>query len=80
MTPPVAFDEDTWAEDMRRASPGAREIAAEARRTYEADGVPVRELRRSETEGRDGNSLEHCVKVYVPAPIGPHGMVLSNRP
>lgn len=54
MSQPVAFDEDTWAEDMRRASPAAREIAAQARRAYEADGVPVRELRRCETEGPDG--------------------------
>jgi hypothetical protein len=74
-TPPVAFDEDAWADDLRRASREARQVAERARRTYETDGVPIAELRRCETDATDGTSLEHCVKVYIPAPIGPHGMV-----
>jgi len=79
-TPPVAFDEDAWFADMRRASAGARKIAEQVREGYESSGVPVSELRRCGVDARDGTSLEHCVKVYIPAPIGPHGMVFRNRP
>ena len=76
MTPPVAFDDDAWSEDLRRASRQARLVAERTRATYERDGVPVAELRRCDAEGPDGTWLEHCFKVYLPAPVGPHGMVL----
>lgn len=32
-------------------------------------------LRRCEAEGRDGTRLAACVKVYLPPPAGPFGMV-----
>jgi hypothetical protein len=42
---------------------------------YESDGVPIDELRACDPEGPGGTQLERCMKVYVPAPSGPHGMV-----
>ena len=75
MTPPIVFDDAAWATDIRRASREARRIAERTRAVYERDGVPVAELRSCAAEGPDGTSLEHCVKVYLPPPVGPHGMV-----
>ena len=76
-TPPVVFDAALWAEDMIRASAAARDVAGAARRAFEADGVPIDQLRPCEAEGTDGTSLPHCVKVYLPPPAGHHGMVLD---
>jgi hypothetical protein len=46
-----------------------------ARADYEAGGVLVGALRACDPEGPGGTALESCVKVYLPAPAGPHGMV-----
>lgn len=76
-TPPVTFDDAAWAEDMKRASATARRSATAARAQYESGGVPLAELRACAPEGPGGTQLERCVKVYVPAPAGPHGMVFQ---
>jgi hypothetical protein len=71
------FDDAAWAEDMRRASAGTRHVAAHARRAFEADGVPIDQLKACQPEGGDGTQLPNCVKVYIPALTGPHGMVFE---
>lgn len=47
-----------------------------ARAEYETGGVLYTELRACAAEGPGGTSLPACMKVYVPPPAGPHGMVL----
>ncbi len=76
-SPPVVFDDAAWAEDLARASAAGREVAEAARRQYEQDGVALGELRACDPEGPDGTRLAHCVKVYLPAPHGRHGMVFT---
>jgi len=74
-TPPVIFGSAAWAEDLLRASAGAQQVAQTARAEFERSGVEVADLRACQAEGPDGTRLENCVKVYLPAPAGPHGMV-----
>lgn len=79
-TPPVVFDEAAWAEDMLRASATGRSVAHQAREEFESRGVLIDRLKACEPEGADGTQLPGCVKVYLPAPGGPHGMVFEiNR-
>jgi len=75
-TSPVVFDSGFWNEDMRRATSAGRRVALAARAEYETAGVAFDELRACSTEGPGGTSLPGCMKVYVPPPAGPHGMVL----
>jgi hypothetical protein len=77
MTPPVVFDDIAWAEDLLRASATARRVGTEARGEFETKGVPIAQLKACEPEGPAGTRLPHCVKVYLPAPEGPHGMVFE---
>jgi hypothetical protein len=77
MTPPVVFDDTAWAEDLLRASGTARRVATEARVEFETNGVSIPQLKACEPEGPAGTRLPHCVKVYLPAPDGPHGMVFE---
>lgn len=74
---PVAFDDDTFGEDLRRASEFGTEVAETTRARYERDGVPADQLRKCEAEGSDGTSLPRCLKVYLPVPAGPFGMVFQ---
>ncbi len=76
-TPPVAFDDAAWVEDMTRATTAGRRAAMAARAEYESSGVPLEELRACDPEGPGGTQLNRCMKVYVPAPVGPHGMVFQ---
>jgi hypothetical protein len=76
-TPPVVFDDATWVEDMKRATAAGRRAAMGARAENESAGVPIDELRACDPEGPHGTQLKRCMKVYVPAPAGPHGMVLQ---
>lgn len=76
-TPPVQFDRAAWEEDLRRASTSGRATAEEARREYEGRGVPIGQLKVCDAEGSDGTQLPNCLKVYLPAPDGPHGMVFE---
>lgn len=72
---PVAFDELAWQEDLRKASKSARRIAGETRSRLEREGQPVDALFACVEEARDGTSLPGCVKVYIPPPGGPLGLV-----
>ena len=76
-TPPVVFDEAAWAADLLRASATGRPVATAARNEFETNGVPIEHLNACEPEGPAGTRLPHCVKGYLPAPDGPHGMVLE---
>ena len=76
-TPPVSFDEAAWAEDLLRSSATGRRVATGARNDFETNGVPIGQLKACEPEGPAGTRLPHCVKVYLPAPDGPHGMVFE---
>jgi hypothetical protein len=76
----VVFDDAFWLDDLARTDTPGRRVAEDARRQFEADGVPVAELRACDAEGRDGTRLPGCVKVYLPLPYGEHGMVFEiNR-
>lgn len=77
VTPPVVFDEAAWAADLLRASASARRVATEARDQFETNGVPIDQLKACDPEGAAGTHLPRCVKVYLPAPDGPHGMVFE---
>ena len=77
MTPPVVFDDTAWAEDLRSGLCDRRRVAAEARGEFETNGVSIEQLKACEPEGPAGTRLQRCVKVYLPAPDGPHGMVFE---
>jgi hypothetical protein len=62
---------------MARASATGREVALAARENFETAGVPFDQLKPCDPEGPGGTALDHCVKVYLPAPAGPHGMVFE---
>ena len=61
---------------MRRATSVGQRVATAARAEYESAGVAYGELRGCASEEPGGTSLPGCMKVYVPVPAGPHGMVL----
>jgi hypothetical protein len=74
---PVRFDAEALREDASKATPAARAAAEAARQDYEASGIPRSLLRPCDAEGRDGTELPQCLKVYLPPPAGPFGMVFK---
>ncbi len=72
---PVAFDELAWQEDLQKAGKSARRIAEETRSRLAREGQSVDALFACDEEARDGTSLPGCVKVYIPPPGGPLGIV-----
>jgi hypothetical protein len=74
---PVRFDADTWETDLARSTPTGRAAAEAAKADYERRGVPRDRLRPCDPEGRDGNNLVNCLKVYIPHPAGRWGMVFE---
>lgn len=72
---PVAFDELAWQEDLRRVAGSAKRIGEETRSRLEREGQAVDALFACDEEARDGTSLPGCVKVYLPPPGGPLGIV-----
>jgi len=72
---PARFDPDAWETDLARSTPDGRTAAETAKVDYERSGVPAERLRPCDPEGRDGNRLENCLKVYVPHPAGKWGIV-----
>ncbi len=68
----AVFPAGVWAADVESrypASSRAREVAEQARRALERDGIPERELQACEPEGPDGTHLAGCLKAYLP--LGP---------
>jgi hypothetical protein len=76
----VTFDDAAFAEDLEHSSPAGRNAAYSERDELTRDGglAPDR-LKACEAEGRDGTRLPGCVKIYIPAPDGPWGMVFQLR-
>ena len=72
---PVAFDDLAWEEDLRKARGSAPRIARETRARLEREGQEVDALFACDEDARDGTSLPGCVKVYLPPPAGPLGLV-----
>lgn len=71
------FDELAFAEDLSHASAAGRQVALDARRQLEHDGIDVSQLKRCDAHGRDGTRLERCVKLYLPTPTGAWRMVFE---
>lgn len=71
----VAFDDLAWQDDLSRATGSARRIAEETRSRLEREGQAVDALFACDQEARDGTRLPGCVKVYLPPPGGPLGLV-----
>lgn len=74
---PVAFENYAFSVDVKRMSASGAAVAKKTRAHYERHGVPTDQLRKCEVEGSDGTSLPSCLKVYLPAPAGPFGMVFQ---
>jgi hypothetical protein len=72
---PVVFDEPTFKEDLEYTNVTGIAIARLTRHRYESKGIPVGELRLTEEKGPGGAVLPRCLKVYLPPPDGPFGMV-----
>ncbi|HMI80402.1 MAG TPA: hypothetical protein VK480_01315 [Solirubrobacterales bacterium] len=72
---PALFDDAAFVEDLRRTSDAGEEVALEARKEFEGEGVPVGSLLACDEEGPDGTDLRHCVKLRLPSPDGKFGMV-----
>lgn len=71
------FDAAAWEEDLERASETAVTTAQAGRTEFETRGVLVDRLKACSPEGTDATELPGCVKVYLPPPDGPHGMVFE---
>lgn len=76
----VLFDDVTWAEDLHHASAAGANAGSAARERLETSGLLAEDTKPCLPEGPDGTHLHGCVKVYLPAPIGPWGLVLALRP
>ena len=72
----VLFDDDAFNEDLSHASPAGRHEALAARKRLEKDGLTAPETKPCLGLGPEGTQLGGCVKVYLPPPAGPWGMVL----
>lgn len=75
----VAFDDATFAEDLAHSATGGRAAAENERDNLTQDGLSPERLKACEAEGRDGARLPGCVKIYIPGPDGPWGMVFELR-
>jgi hypothetical protein len=73
----VAFYELAWQEDLRRATGSAKRIAEETRSRLEREGQAIDALFACDAEARDGTRLPGCMKVYLPPPGGPLGLVFE---
>ena len=60
------------------STPAGDAAATKVRRTIEREGVPIDRLRPCAEEGRDGTRLPGCLKVYVPMPAAPWGIVFQS--
>jgi hypothetical protein len=71
----VAFDDLAWQDDLRKTTGNAKRIGEETRSRLEREGQAVDALFACDENARDGTSLPGCVKVYLPPPGGPLGLV-----
>jgi hypothetical protein len=73
---PARFDEEAISTDLEHLSNAAGAALVQLRREVDRDGgLPKSRLLRCQDEGRDGTRLEEWVKIRVPWPDGPWGIV-----
>jgi len=72
------FDDVLWDEDLAGATTEATLAASRARDELSRHGAPLDELRACDEDARDGSSLPGCVRLYVPLPAGPWGIVSAR--
>jgi hypothetical protein len=72
---PVVFGEHIFQEDLAYTNVTGIAVARLTRQRYESKGIPVAELRLTEAKGPHAAVLPRCLKVYLPPPDGPFGMV-----
>ena len=76
----VDFDDATFAEDLEHTSSDTgRELAQRERDKLTAEGLPPDQLKRCDTEARDGTSLPGCVKIYIPRRDVGNGLPTAHR-
>lgn len=73
----VRFDELAWARDAAAATPASRDAAERTRAQLDRSGTPISALRACEPEAAGGTRLPGCLKLYVPTPAGPWGIVFQ---
>jgi hypothetical protein len=74
----VKFNDARFAEDVARCRPEGKKVAREAREQLDSDGAPRDLLTSCAGEHRDGTDLTGMVKLYLPMPYGPWGLVLQG--
>lgn len=74
----VRFNEARFAEDLARCRAEGQQIGRRARIELERDGAPQHLLTSCGAEHRDGTDLRGMVKLYLPLPYGPWGLVLQG--
>jgi hypothetical protein len=62
---PVVFDDRWFQADLDRASPKGKDVAREARKQFEGDGIDPDLLMACQEDGPDGTRLPGCVKTYL---------------
>jgi hypothetical protein len=74
----VRFNDARFVEDLARCRADGQQIGRQARIELERDGAPPHLLTRCGAEHRDGIDLRGMVKLYLPLPYGPWGLVLEG--
>lgn len=74
----VRFNDARFADDLARCRADGQQIGREARIELERDGAPQHLLTSCGAEHRDGTDLPGMVKLYLPLPYGPWGLVLQG--
>ena len=74
----VRFNDARFADDLARCRAEGQQIARQARIELERGGAPQHLLTSCGAEHRDGTDLHGMVKLYLPLPYGPWGLVLQG--
>ncbi len=74
----VRFNDALFASDIDHCRPEGQDIAQSAREQLERDGISQSLLMSCGGEHRDGTDLPGMVKLYLPMPYGPWGLVLQG--
>jgi hypothetical protein len=73
---PTVFDESLLANDLKRLPQAAKSaLCSVHRHAHLNGGIPRDRLKRCQADARDRTDLAGCVKIYVPWPDGPWGIV-----
>ena len=74
----VRFNDALFADDLARCRAEGQQVGRQTRVELERDGAPPHLLTSCGAEHRDGTDLPGMVKLYVPLPYGPWGLVLQG--